>query len=458
MTKDRTDTTLADYVGIISRRKWFIGAVALVCAAAALGVSLLAKPTYQATASLNVRDPNQDLTLLGTAFVSGQTPLQLATAHASQIERPAVLQAAGRELTPPAGGGCGEAGGGGPGRSELRPREITAQARHADRGRGDRQLPSPARTPCSTTAQARASYAAAAKKLSQRVRRLNSAQDAGTRAIYIEQLSRLQDLGSVATPVTVNASAAVPGSPSSPKPVRNTAAALIFGLLLGIALAFGRHRFDRRLRSAPDVEGELPYPIVGQIRPSRARALGRAERPREERLRPRSTRSTRSRSGSFARTCATWRPVDASRHDPRHQLRRGGGQVDRGGLPRDGERRGRAAHPARRVRPPPARPGQPVRTARVARADRLPHRPRVAAGDHADGGDRRLQPPATQNGNGASLARAARVHRRRNRFRRGPPNCSAHSSSRRSSARWGASTTWWYSTAHRCSPSRTRSS
>ena len=275
MTTDRTDTTLADYVGIISRRKWFIGAVALVCAAAALGVSLLAKPTYSATASLNVRDPNQDLTLLGTAFVSGQTPLQLATAHASQIERPAVLQAAGRELTPPLAAAAVKHAVA----VQVDPNsdlvEITAQARHADRAaaiatavaRQDALL---------TTAQARASYAAAAKKLSQRVRRLNSAQDAGTRAIYVEQLSRLQDLGSVATPVTINTSAAVPGSPSSPKPVRNTAAALVFGLLLGIALAFGRHRLDRRLRSLPDVEGELPYPIVGQIRAS---ALGRTGTP-----------------------------------------------------------------------------------------------------------------------------------------------------------------------------------
>ena len=139
MNKDRTDTTLADYVGIISRRKWFIGAVALVCAAAALGASLLAKPIYQATASLNVRDPNQDLTLLGTAFVSGQTPLQLATAHASQIERPAVLQAAARGADAPAGAGRGEARGVRPGRSELRPGDDHRPGTPRRSGRRDRQ-------------------------------------------------------------------------------------------------------------------------------------------------------------------------------------------------------------------------------------------------------------------------------------------------------------------------------
>ena len=275
MTNERPDTTLADYLKVIGRRKLFIAAVAVICAAVALGVSLVQKPKYQATASLNVRDPNQDLTLLGTAFVSGQTPLQLATAHASQVTRPEVVRAVKHAL-----------------RGPLTPTQlknaaavsvdpnsdlvrITAQARRGTEAAAIANAFAQQDSSI-TTAETRASYAAAAKKLSNRLRGLKTAQDAATKAIYIDQLSRLQDLSSVANPVSVNDSAGVPGSPSSPKPVRNTIAALLFGLLLGIALAYARDRFDRRLRHAGDVEEHMDYPVVGRIRAS---ALGHSGGP-----------------------------------------------------------------------------------------------------------------------------------------------------------------------------------
>jgi capsular exopolysaccharide synthesis family protein len=54
--------------------------------------------------------------------------------------------------------------------------------------------------------------------------------------------------------------------------VRYTLAALVFGLLLGVALAFGRDRLDRRLRTATEVEELLDYPIIGAIG---ANTLGR---------------------------------------------------------------------------------------------------------------------------------------------------------------------------------------
>ncbi len=272
MTNERSDTTLADYLRVIGQRKLFIAAVALICTAVALGVSLLQKPTYQATASLNVRDPTQDLTLLGTAFVSGQTPLQLATAHASQVTRPEVVRAAKRALHTPLT------------QAQLKqavavsvdPNSdlvmITAQARRANDAAAIANAFAQ-RDAAITTTEARVGYAAAARKLSDRLHRVSSAQAASTKAIYIDQLSRLQDLSSVATPVSVNTSAGIPGSPSSPKPVRNAIAALIFGLFLAIALAYVRDRFDRRLRHADDVEGQLEFPVVGHVRAS---ALGHA--------------------------------------------------------------------------------------------------------------------------------------------------------------------------------------
>jgi capsular exopolysaccharide synthesis family protein len=82
----------------------------------------------------------------------------------------------------------------------------------------------------------------------------------------------------VANPLNVSTTATVPGSPSSPKTARNIIAALIFGLLLGIALATGRDALDRRLRHSRDVTQVLDHPVVGHIR---SEALGHAGRAAE---------------------------------------------------------------------------------------------------------------------------------------------------------------------------------
>src|SRR4051812_1508101 len=60
--------------------------------------------------------------------------------------------------------------------------------------------------------------------------------------------------------------AAVPGVPASPRPRRNLAMGLVFGALLGLALAFMRDRLDRRLRSEDDVRRVFPgSPVIATI-------------------------------------------------------------------------------------------------------------------------------------------------------------------------------------------------
>lgn len=56
-----------------------------------------------------------------------------------------------------------------------------------------------------------------------------------------------------------------PSSPSSPKTSRNVALGLILGFLLGIALALVRERFDRRVRTAEEVEELYKLPILARI-------------------------------------------------------------------------------------------------------------------------------------------------------------------------------------------------
>ncbi len=263
---------MADYLRVIRQRRLFIVLVAVVCAAAALGVSLVQKKSYDAQASVAVQDANEQSTPLGNGSISPQTPLQVASAHVPQVTRPAVVRAVKRDLRSPLSLDAL--------RSAVQvavdPNSyvvvITAQARTAADAAAianafasqDAKL---------TTNETRAAYAQQAKLLAQRIRSLGPAKSADTKAIYIDQLSRLQSLSTVAVPAQVSTSASVPTAPSSPKPVRNTVAALIFGLLLGVALAYGRNALDRRLRHAGDVEQLLPHPIVGHVRTA---ALGHA--------------------------------------------------------------------------------------------------------------------------------------------------------------------------------------
>jgi capsular exopolysaccharide synthesis family protein len=122
-----------------------------------------------------------------------------------------------------------------------------------------------------STSEIRSQYRSQARQLQLKIRQLGGGPT--TQAIYQSQLSRLQSLSTVATPVEVSSTAQTPSTPTSPKPVRNTVVALLFGLLLGIGLAYARETFDRRLQRTSDVESVLPLPVVGHIGPD---ALGQA--------------------------------------------------------------------------------------------------------------------------------------------------------------------------------------
>jgi capsular exopolysaccharide synthesis family protein len=60
-------------------------------------------------------------------------------------------------------------------------------------------------------------------------------------------------------------SAALPGSPVSPRPMLNLAVALALGCLLGLGYALLRTTLDRRLRSPDDVQKRFAVPVVASI-------------------------------------------------------------------------------------------------------------------------------------------------------------------------------------------------
>jgi capsular exopolysaccharide synthesis family protein len=69
--------------------------------------------------------------------------------------------------------------------------------------------------------------------------------------------------------------AGVPDSPSSPKTKRNVLLGILLGLLLGFGLAALLERFDRRVRTADDLEELFEAPIIARI--SRSKTLPNTE-------------------------------------------------------------------------------------------------------------------------------------------------------------------------------------
>jgi capsular polysaccharide biosynthesis protein len=77
------------------------------------------------------------------------------------------------------------------------------------------------------------------------------------------QLNNLQT--SVINPGQVAGAAAVPESPSSPRPPLYLAGGLLIGLLLGIILAVVRDRRDDRVRASADLEQSLGAPMIAEF-------------------------------------------------------------------------------------------------------------------------------------------------------------------------------------------------
>ena len=80
------------------------------------------------------------------------------------------------------------------------------------------------------------------------------------------QVARLESLRRVDDPtMRLESLAVLPDSPTSPKPASSIAAALLGGLLLGVAAAFAREIFDPRLRRVDQLRDRYHLPILAQI-------------------------------------------------------------------------------------------------------------------------------------------------------------------------------------------------
>lgn len=265
--------SLRDYLHVVRRHRLLIALVTLTFAGAALGLSLTQEPTYETSARLSFRDIVQDLTLLGGGGVPEEAPSERAAANAEFVTGPAVTRRVEKDLKPNISPGQGSV----EAHVGVETNLVVVEASAAEPELAARLANSYARQAKIVATRAELERLEEAEKSI--LRQVEEARDGGPEdtsfqlGVLEQQLSRVQTLKEIATPVEIARRAGVPGSPVSPNPVRNTILGGLVGLVFGLLGAFVRDSLDRRLHNAQEIHQELGLPVLGQIGES---ALGYA--------------------------------------------------------------------------------------------------------------------------------------------------------------------------------------
>jgi succinoglycan biosynthesis transport protein ExoP len=243
---------LSDYLGVLRRRIRLILFVTLVAVGIAVALSLVRSKVYEASSNLQFIDPGlQAGSILGSGGTVDFFPQNEAGAGAARVTRQDVLKDASRAL------------GGVPTPDQLKSdTSVTVGALNnlvtVTTKAGNAEL----------AAKEANQLAVSTQKLTREEAiafyKLKATSFKGPAAATVR--AKLLALAAVADPVTIIKPAEVPGSASSPKPVRDTLIAAFLGLLLGIALAFVRETLDRRATDAHEVQRRLGLPLVGYVR------------------------------------------------------------------------------------------------------------------------------------------------------------------------------------------------
>ncbi len=253
------DQILRDGLRLLRRQKWVIIGTMLLALAAAVAYSLLKTKEYEATAQIQFVDQSQYLSTIGAAVpFSGQTPAQTAAQGAERVTSGEVVSAVARDVNSDLSGTKIE--------TAVNPDSslvsLTATANSAEFAADLANAYADA-TKRVLTERQRAQLLSQARSLTQSVKGLDDTSI--EKQIALQNAAQLRSVAEVATPVEVASRATEPGSPSSPRPVRDGALALALGLIFGIVLAFLRDSLDRRLTDPHDVQHALQMPMLGYV-------------------------------------------------------------------------------------------------------------------------------------------------------------------------------------------------
>jgi capsular exopolysaccharide synthesis family protein len=274
MDKSSPNLDFARLSRVMRRRAPVVVLCALVAAAAAFGFAKSQRKQYTATSSILYQNQQVQQEAAGLSGAPVQSPQAEADTNLKLATLPRVIDATAAALGTTSSEIQNQVS-----VSEVGDTNLLAVAAIAD---------SPIRAAAIANTYAREAianyeqsgtgyYANALRAVNQQFQSLSPSEQRGpqgtdlkSRAASLQVLAQLQgsslQLAQQATP---------PSGPSSPKTKVDVVVGGFLGLLLGLAIAFGLERFDRRVRDPSDLEEAYGLPLLGVVPESPAlRAQG----------------------------------------------------------------------------------------------------------------------------------------------------------------------------------------
>jgi len=261
------EASLGRYLGVLRDRKWWIiASVVLLVAVAGWRSLVVAVPTYNATSSILRQNSSLDQALFDTQIFKLRDPQRDLQTGSQLIKVGTVAEMVKKDLGSPRS--VGQLRGMVMATPNLDTDIIGITAFSTDPAEAAAVANSFA-TQFILYRQAadRAALAQARVRVEQELAGMTEAERASQRGVVLSQKS--EELGILESMQTggfeVVQVAGVPGSPSSPRPVRSAILALAAGLFMGGLLAFGVDFLDRRIKTTDTLEKEFGLPVLATI-------------------------------------------------------------------------------------------------------------------------------------------------------------------------------------------------
>jgi Mrp family chromosome partitioning ATPase/capsular polysaccharide biosynthesis protein len=267
--------TLLTHLGVLARRKWLVLLALVVTPVVALVITLHEKPLYQGSAQVLLSHQNLAAAVNGVADSNGALdPVRVAQTQADLARVPQIA----RRTLSAAGIHDRTAG------DFLKASSVTT-AVNADLLTFDVTDRDPAVATRLATQYARqfvafrseldsAAFDRARKGIERRLDQLRAAGATGS-PLYIDLTAKRQQLIAIESLQTTSALLVRPADPASkvrPRPVRAAFLGGLFGLVIGIGLAFLIEAVDTRVRTGEEIEERLGLPLLARV-PSPPRQL-----------------------------------------------------------------------------------------------------------------------------------------------------------------------------------------
>ena len=267
MTDASTDrpTTVADYLAILRRRKWLVILPALIAGLSAFFVSSSQEPLYRATADVLVDRTNLVTGITGVSDPSASDPERFLTTLAGISRSPELARRIAVELP-------GMTPGSVLGQTEVKASAdsdllfVTATDTRA--GMAVR-LANTSASEFTKFTEERAGQkidrglASIGKAL--RALRARGQVDSPQYAELLQQQGQLETVGKLLAGNTTVLRPADGAEQTQPRPRRDATLAVLFGLVLGLALAFLAEALDRHVRSEHEVGDALGRPLLARL-------------------------------------------------------------------------------------------------------------------------------------------------------------------------------------------------